>query len=202
MSASGLLPRSVLIAQSTSGKQRAGRCASCAWSCEAPGVISPGVKNKPRANHGKCAHCGRKFPVNPRLGKRHRYCGYAECRRVAKAGSQQRWLNRPENSGYFKGPGNAMRVRLWRAANPKRKGSNPQRVAQRFMTPRLSTALKACGVQDLNERQLALMLGMVSTLARTSVQEAIARKIRQLMFAGYAVLRTADSPAPRPARRA
>ena len=157
---------------------------------------------KPRVNHGKCAHCGQKFTVNPRLGKRHRYCGHAECRRMAKADSQRRWLSKPENDGYFKGAGNALRVRLWRAANPRPKASNSQRVVQRLTTPRLSAALKACGVQDLSERQLALMLGVLSTLARTSVQEAIARKIRQLMFAGYAVLRAADSPAPRPARRA
>ena len=160
------------------------------------------MKKKTKASHGKCAHCGRKFSANPRLGKRHRYCGYDECRRIAKAESQRQWLSKPENSGYFKGAGNALRVRLWRAANPRPKASNSQRVVQRLTTPRLSAALKACGVQDLNERQLALMLGMVSILARTSVQEAIARKIRQLMFAGYAVLRTADSPAPRPARRA
>ena len=160
------------------------------------------MKKKPRAKQGKCAHCDRKFSLNPRLGKRHRYCGHAECRRMAKAESQRQWLSKPENSGYFKGSGNALRVRLWRAANPRPKASNPHRVAQRLMTPRLSAALKACGVQDLNERQLALILGVVSALARTSVQEAIARNIRRFMFAGYAVLRTVDSPAPRPARRA
>jgi hypothetical protein len=66
---------------------------------------------------------------------------------------------------------------------------------QRLIQPRLAAALKACGVQDLNERQLALMLGMVTTLARSGVQDVIARKIRRLMFAGYAVLRPDDSPA-------
>jgi hypothetical protein len=150
------------------------------------------VKKKNKASHGKCVHCGRKFFANPRLGKRHRYCGHDECRRIAKAESQRQWLSKPENIGYFKGSGNAMRVRLWRAANPR----------PRLTTPRLSAALKACGVQDLRDSQLALILGIVSTLARTSVQETIAREIRKLMFAGYAVLRAADSPAPRPARRA
>ena len=160
------------------------------------------MKKKNKASHGKCVHCGRKFFANPRLGKRHRYCGHDECRRIAKAESQRQWLSKPENIGYFKGSGNAMRVRLWRAANPRPKASNPQRVVPRLTTPRLSAALKACGVQDLRDSQLALILGIVSTLARTSVQETIAREIRKLMFAGYAVLRAADSPAPRPARRA
>lgn len=87
-----------------------------------------------------------------------------------------------------------MRVRLWRAANPKRKGSNSQKAVQRLISPRMSAALKACGVQDLNERQLALVLGIVSSLAHSRVQDVMARKIRRLMFTGYAVLRTAEPP--------
>lgn len=147
------------------------------------------MKRESKQRHGACVHCSRKFPLNPRLGKRHRYCGLAECRQVAKAASQQKWLSKPENADYFKGSGNAMRVRLWRAANPARKGSNRQRAVQGLITPRLSTALKACGVQDLNERQLALLLGLVAALAHSSVQDVIARKLRRFMFAGYAVLR-------------
>jgi hypothetical protein len=115
---------------------------------------------------------------------------------VAKHASQRRWLSKPENTGYFKGPGNALRVRLWRAANPKKR-TRTQRIMQRLTTPRLSVALRACGVQDLNERQLALVLGVVSTLARSRVQEVIAGQLRRLMFAGYAVLRAAEAPAPR-----
>jgi hypothetical protein len=72
---------------------------------------------------------------------------------------------------------------------------------QRLIQPRLAAALKACGVQDLNERQLALMLGVVTTLARSGVQDVIARKIRQLMFAGYAVLRPDDTSFPKRNRR-
>jgi hypothetical protein len=65
---------------------------------------------------------------------------------------------------------------------------------QRLISPGLSATLEACGVQELNERQLALVLGVVSALARSRAQETIARRLRQLMFAGYAVLRTMESP--------
>lgn len=133
-----------------------------------------------------------KFPVDPRIGKRHRFCSSADCRKAAKRESQQRWLNKPENRSYFKGPANAMRAKLWRASNPKK--PRGQRSVHALMTPQLAAALKACGVQDLSERQLALVLGIVSHLARSSVQETIAGRIRRFMFAGYAVLRTMDSP--------
>lgn len=138
-----------------------------------------------------CLCCGSKYEVNPRVGLRHRYCSRAECRREAKRASQKRWLNKPENAGYFKGASNALRARLWRAANPRKKKRRQKTVLQ-LMTPQLKAALKACGVQDLNEGSVALVLGAVSLLARSRVQETIARRIRQLMFAGYAVLRSED----------
>ena len=90
-----------------------------------------------------------------------------------------------------------MRAKLWREANPK-KPVRDRRIVQRLIDPQLSAALKACGVQDLNERQLALVLGIVSFLARSRVQETMARKIRRFMFAGYAVLRGPNPTIRRP----
>lgn len=141
----------------------------------------------------RCLSCSRHFLPDPRVGQRQRFCVKPECRRASQAASRVRWLSKPENAQYFKGPGNALRVKLWRAANPRPKKRSAQKVIQRLIEPGLATALKACGVQDLSERQLALVLGLVSALAHSDVQDVIARKIRRLMFAGYAVLRSDDS---------
>lgn len=138
-------------------------------------------------------HCGTKFEVNPRIGHKHRHCAARECRAAAKRSSQKRWLSKPENVGYFRGPANALRARLWRAANPRRR-SRTQRAAERLLSRELQASLKACGVQDMNDRQLALLLGVFSVLARSRAQESIAGRIRELMLAGYAVLRSMDSP--------
>lgn len=143
---------------------------------------------KRRTKSRACAHCGSKFPINARIGARHRHCSAPECRRASKRESQRRWLGKPENAGYFKGPANALRAKLWRAANPKKRPQT-QRTIQRLMDSALAAALKSCGVQDLSERHLALVLGLVSRLARGREQETIAREIRRLMFEGYAVLR-------------
>lgn len=147
------------------------------------------MKRKPTA--ARCAACHQRFLPDPRIGKRQRYCRNPECRRASKAASQEKWLKKPENSAYFKGAGNALRVRVWRANNPKK--TSRRKPERRLTGASLAAALRACGVQDLNHRQLALLLGVVSLLARTRVQEEIARCIRRLMFAGYAVLRE-DEP--------
>jgi hypothetical protein len=147
----------------------------------------------------RCQSCGDDFVPDPRARKRQRFCRARECRRASRAASRAKWLNKPENSQYFKGPGNAMRVKLWRAQNPRPK-KRGQKVMQRLIQPSLATALKACGVQDLNERQLSLVLGLVSALAQSSVQDVIARRLRRLMFAGYAVLRPDDDTVEKPPR--
>jgi len=153
------------------------------------------VKSRSLQQRGRCLRCGQPFVPDPRIGKRHRYCQLPECRKASRAESRAKWLAHPKNAEYFKGPGNALRVRLWRAANPRPKKPTPQKGMQRLIQPRLAAALKACGVQDLNERQLALLLGMVSHLAHSRVQDVIARRLRRFMFAGYAVLRPDESPA-------
>ena len=38
--------------------------------------------------------------------------------RVPKEASQKRWLRKPENQNYFRGPENVRRVQEWRIANP------------------------------------------------------------------------------------
>jgi len=41
-----------------------------------------------------------------------------DCGRAGKAASQRRWLHKPKNRDYFKGPANVQRVQTWRAAHP------------------------------------------------------------------------------------
>ena len=70
------------------------------------------------AGQRKCCHCNEFFLPDARHRQRQRYCAAPQCRRVSKAASQRRWLSRPENRDYFRGPDNVERVRTWRAAHP------------------------------------------------------------------------------------
>jgi hypothetical protein len=66
----------------------------------------------------KCAHCHQPFRADPRNAWHQRYCGASECRAASKATSQRRWLGKPENRDYFRGPEHVERMRAWRQAHP------------------------------------------------------------------------------------
>jgi hypothetical protein len=46
------------------------------------------------------------FRPDPRNANRQKYCRKPKCREASKAASQQRWLQKPENQDYFRGPQN------------------------------------------------------------------------------------------------
>jgi len=66
----------------------------------------------------KCRCCREIFDVDVRNRGRQKYCPKASCRAAGKAARQRRWLKKPENQDYFRGPENVDRVRVWRAAHP------------------------------------------------------------------------------------
>jgi len=52
----------------------------------------------------KCKCCRRLFRPDPANRRHQRYCSAPRCKRASKAASQARWLARPENHDYFRGP--------------------------------------------------------------------------------------------------
>ena len=59
----------------------------------------------------KCLNCSALFRPDPRNLRHQRYCSRPECRQASKAASQRRWLAKPANRDYFRGPENVARVR-------------------------------------------------------------------------------------------
>ena len=66
----------------------------------------------------KCICCRKLFRPDPRNRHHQRYCSAPVCRAASKAASQARWLAKPENQDYFRGPVNVARVQLWRSRHP------------------------------------------------------------------------------------
>ena len=66
----------------------------------------------------KCKCCLKLFRPDPRNRHHQRYCSVPACRAASKAASQARWLTKPENQGYFRGPVNVARVQAWRSRHP------------------------------------------------------------------------------------
>ncbi len=86
----------------------------------------------------KCKNCKTFFDPNPRSAGRQRYCSKPECRQSSKAASQRRWLQKPANRHYFKGPTQVERVRQWRQAHPgtwRRQTAAPANALQDALTP-------------------------------------------------------------------
>ena len=66
----------------------------------------------------KCHHCRGWFIPDCRNHYHQHYCSNDMCRKASKKRSQGKWLNKPENSDYFKNSDNVNRVRQWRKEHP------------------------------------------------------------------------------------
>jgi len=65
-----------------------------------------------------CVNCGESFAPDPRNTRHQRYCTQPACRAASKRASQAKWLVKPENRDYHRGPAAVARVRAWRQAHP------------------------------------------------------------------------------------
>jgi hypothetical protein len=86
-------------------------------------------------------HCKTFFDPDPRNVGRQHYCAKPRCRQASKAASQRRWLRKPANQDYFRGPAHVERMRQWRQHHPgygRRKASQASdapAVLQDSLTP-------------------------------------------------------------------
>jgi hypothetical protein len=145
----------------------------------------------------KCHHC-KEFYLPDRRNLRHQgYCSAATCRKESKAESQRRWMQKPDNQNYFSGPQNSQRVKEWRKRNPgywRKRCPPPQeplqdlcrtQVAQdeEVKTREISNAL-----QDVLVMQPAVMVGLISMMTGSALQEDIAATTRALLSKGQDIL--------------
>ena len=140
-----------------------------------------------------CAHCGQRFTINPRVGRRHRYCSAHECVKVSRATARKKWLRKNGGKAYFHGAITKNRVRDWRRKNPRywRKRIRTKKIQRgRFLISKgLSQILRYVALQDSIDANLALKIGIISHLTGSALQDEIAKQIRRLMLRGDAILR-------------
>ena len=111
-------------------------------------------KNKRR----RCLGCRILFRADPRTRTQQKYCSHPDCRIASKKASQQRWLDKPENQGYFSGPQHVARVRIWRASHPEsRKRRLRQRPVQQetrsAQAPDATQETRSLGLQEMRRVQ-------------------------------------------------
>lgn len=162
---------------------------------------------KPPATRCKCLHCKQFFVPDYRNRGRQKYCSAAECQSVSKRCSQERWLARPENRDYFRGPDQVKRVQQWRAGHPgywKRPPRRPRRTlqetcseqvpVQQELLPAQAPQVSRPALQELCEVKTPLLVGLIAHFTDTALQEDIVAYTRRLIARGQDIL---DQPSRR-----
>ena len=156
-----------------------------------------------RGDRRKCKCCLRLFRPDPRNRHHQRYCSAPRCRAASKASSQARWVTKPENHDYFRGPVNVARVRRWRLGNPGywRRTRRPHGALQDVsMTQVIGSAAETVDfvrspLQDVISAQPAVLIGLIAHIVGTPLQDDIVRTTDRLLRLGRDIL--ASSPSPR-----
>ena len=142
----------------------------------------------------KCLCCEELFRPDPRNRRHQRYCSKPACRRASHAASQRRWLSKPENRDYFRGPINVARVQAWRHAHPGygqrsrlqgRSALQDDCRAQHFDCAAQSGSL---ALQEITAAQPLVLLGLIAHFTDSALQDDIAAASRRLIELGQDVL--------------
>jgi hypothetical protein len=150
-----------------------------------------------RIKRRTCKHCGMLFLPDPRNATRQRYCSNYQCRKASKASSQKRWLEKPDNQDYFRGPDNVERVQRWRKDHPgywRRKPKNKPTALQDPLNQQLPEKndnkddFVFPALQDSLMLQPAVFIGLLSQLTGFALQEDIAMVARRMQQLGNDIL--------------
>lgn len=147
-----------------------------------------------RGRRRKCLGCKELFRADPRNRRHQRYCSKPGCRRASHAASQRRWLSKPENRDYFRGPIHVARVQVWRHAHPGyahrarlnlRSALQEDSCAQGIDSSSHSASL---ALQEIIAAQPVVLLGLIAHLTDSALQDDIAASSRRLLQLGQDIL--------------
>lgn len=153
----------------------------------------------------KCRHCGESFRRDPRNLRHQRFCSKPLCRRASKAESQRRWLAKPDNRDYFRGPENVERVRAWRTAHPRywrRSAPNTRPALQEHSLTQAtdiddeSASLMNTPLQELCRPQPLVLIGLIAQLTGAALQEDIVSASRRLQHLANDILNASPQRDP------
>jgi hypothetical protein len=160
-----------------------------------------------RGRRRKCLCCGGLFRPDPRNRWHQRYCSQPACRKASKTASQRRWLAKPDNRDYFRGPENVARVQAWRATHPGywRRGRNSALALQdlsrvQAIEPQSNAATLANpALQEVLAAQPAVLIGLIAHISDSTLQEDIALASRKLLQLGQDILHGGAGDGPQTA---
>jgi len=130
-----------------------------------------------------------------------KFCSKVSCRNASKRASQRRWLAKPENTTHFAGPDQVERVRQWRQAHPGYWRSHKRKSAGTLQDICLNQTADSQGfvegdpqdlfcrtLQDVCLAQKPLLVGLLSQLLDSALQEDIVGFARRMVAKGQDLL--------------
>ena len=150
-----------------------------------------------RTRRRKCRHCQQLFLPDPHNRHHQRFCSLPDCQRSSKAHSQQLWLAKLENQNYWRDPLHTERVRRWRAQHPgytRRQPSEASKPLQDVLPLQVAdpkpveTGLTVSALQDVLSTQHPFVVGLISMLTQSTLQEDIVHTSRRLLAKGCDIL--------------
>lgn len=150
-----------------------------------------------RCAKSKCLNCKEFFRPDYRNRGRQQYCQTPDCRTVSKADSQRRWNAKTENENYFRGPENCRRVREWRERHPgywrNKKPADEDALQEACSEQPIEPEAVAPpepshALQDLCFMQPAVLVGLISTMTGSTLQEDIVKSARSFLARGHDIL--------------
>jgi len=142
----------------------------------------------------KCRYCKRLFMPDHRNRDRQNYCKRYICRKTSKTASQKKWLNKPENKDYFRGPVNVQRVQEWRKHHPGYWTKNSDTVLQEPLTPQTfenkgnNSHFANPALQDILTMQSPVIIGLISNFIGSALQDDIAETLLRMQQSGQDIL--------------
>ena len=160
------------------------------------------VRHRKRINKRKCRVCKEYYFPDFRNVRHQKTCSKAECRTARCAASQRKWSRKPENRDYWKGANHVKRVQLWRKQNPGYRAQTKPRKRPSllqddcFPEPAHNKEDAALivdpALQDLLIEQRALIVGLISLISGSTLQDDIGQQTRQILQRGQDVLGTTN----------
>jgi len=163
-----------------------------------------------RAQQRKCLHCAERFTPDARNAHHQRYCAAPACKAASKRASQAKWLGKPENRDYHRGPDAVARIQAWRRAHPgysRRKAgitlagesgpvvspgaaTSEQPLATAPAAPSTQNSCNALEpaprvpLQDFLNAQPLVLVGLIAHIWGSALQEDIASALNRLLQLG------------------
>jgi len=148
-----------------------------------------------RIKKKKCRNCRKLFTPDPRAINSQTYCFEPDCRKASKKASQKKWLSKPENQDYFRGPGNVERVQEWRKNNPgywkrvKKQNALQDPLSAQPTENNINTGGFTNNVlQDFLQAQPPVIVGLIANFTGSALQDDIASTLLRMKKFGQDIL--------------